>query len=80
MRKMSIFFFLLGGIFPHLHGFPQMFGGRDWAAHTWWRQHRRKKEGEHFWLAGNTGVIIQGNSSAGDCFVQENLIKMNFSK
>ena len=70
------------GFFFHLQGFPQTVGLGEGAGESihfkGYKQYERK--GNIFGKMGDRGGIIQGDNSAGHCFVLMDLIPMNFFK
>ena len=74
--EMKIFRFW-AGIFPHLQGFPQTVGLRKGQGSSYMVEATSKMKGCKI---GGTGDIIQGDNSAGHCFVLKILILMTFFK
>ena len=81
MREMSNFFFLLlGRILPPIYRVSSR-DLEEGAGQSYTVGATRKiKRGWTFFDGGYRGVIIEGNKSAGHCFVHKNLIPMNFFK
>ena len=59
-------------------GFPPKVWGKGRATHTRWGNKQDERRGDFFCKMGDTGSIIQGDSSAGHCFVLKDLIPVNF--
>ena len=67
---------------PHLQGFPQMIclgEGVGQSIHGG-GNNQDESRGETFANMDNIGSIIQGDNSAGDCFVLRDSIPMKFFK
>ena len=76
------FLYCWAGFFPHIQGFPRTVGLEECAGQSTHARGNKQNErrGKSFGKMGDTGVIIQGDNSAGHCFVIRDLIPMNFFK
>ena len=72
----------LGGFFPHLQGFPQTVGLGEEVGQSIndGENKQNERRGNILGKMGNTGGILQGDNSAGYCFVLRVLTPMKFFK